>query len=377
MLAGDGPKVVGNSTSSRAAGPTAASMRRQRITDLSLITQVKAANASVPLPARRAPQRTPRGRHRVTERPSTTRPDSRRAGHPWPCRAVPGTPPYEQTFACSGGWSSARVHDQIVPGTIGRTRCCAIGGVPLEAVGGMPYVASMERPSAARTQGCQSRRPFGAKDGKGVRSEPKARNARLGVQTRRWWKGRQLRRIPLAFAGLVLVIGLYGCGGSGGTNSQATITTQPCHDQHVGSKLYHYQMVQGQCLLADSLPSVTDAPDNPTTTTTGCFYGTHLEGATCVENPTSSTQPPMVEYKVTGGNVNITYADPSDDTIQQVTVHGPWSKSWPDTGSDTFLSISVQNEVGNSGQNSCTITVDGGVVSTHSASGYNIADCKR
>ncbi len=92
---------------------------------------------------------------------------------------------------------------------------------------------------------------------------------------------------------------------------------------------------------------------------------------------TTTTQPSLVEYKVTGGNVNITYADPSDDTIQQVTVHGPWSKSWPDPGGSAFLSISVQNEVGNSGPNSCTITVGGQVVSTHSASGYNIADCKR
>lgn len=101
---------------------------------------------------------------------------------------------------------------------------------------------------------------------------------------------------------------------------------------------------------------------------------TNLPTTTTTEAPTTTTQPSMVEYKVTGGNMNITYSDPSDGTIQQVTVHGPWSKSWPDNGG--FYSISVQNEVGNSGPNSCTITVGGEVKSTHSASGYNIADCK-
>jgi hypothetical protein len=121
----------------------------------------------------------------------------------------------------------------------------------------------------------------------------------------------------------------------------------------------------------------TAASNKAPVTTFATTTTTAAPTTTTTEAPTTSTAPPMVVYNVMGGHVDITYADPSDGTIQQVTVNGPWSKSWPVGGlSSSFYSVSVQNAIDSSGVDSCTITVAGTVASTHSASGFNIADCK-
>ena len=118
--------------------------------------------------------------------------------------------------------------------------------------------------------------------------------------------------------------------------------------------------------------------------TTGSFSATGADSHSAAPVATKGVgHQILLAVTVSGGMpADITYTDPTDDTIQQATVTAGWSKQFTGRAGmlGQLLQLSVQGGVSAtdptaSGSVSCTITVDGAVRSTHSATGYNIADC--
>lgn len=108
--------------------------------------------------------------------------------------------------------------------------------------------------------------------------------------------------------------------------------------------------------------------------TSPCKYDKTISSSS--ENCTNPND--TIVYKVTGGSASdITYVSDESGSIEQATggVSLPWTKTITvPSGSMDFKSVSAQNAAG--GSITCSITVNGDVVSKHTSTGdYAIADC--
>jgi hypothetical protein len=130
----------------------------------------------------------------------------------------------------------------------------------------------------------------------------------------------------------------------------------------------------------------------------GCNVKTNPE--TSLSTPTSGAAPAVtspatsaptsttITYTITGATadygVSVTYTDPTDNSIQQITAtQANWSKSWSGTISGGFegllLQLSAQAGVPTDdvtpGAVGCSISINGQVEDQHATSGYNVAEC--
>jgi len=106
----------------------------------------------------------------------------------------------------------------------------------------------------------------------------------------------------------------------------------------------------------------------------GCFV---LVGKVATDIDEDANTEHTVVYKVTGVKGDLTYTtDGAMTTEQQQGTELPWSKTLKVKGLIPVYQVRVQNSLGHSGQVTCSITVDGKIVKSATASGEGaIASC--
>jgi len=118
---------------------------------------------------------------------------------------------------------------------------------------------------------------------------------------------------------------------------------------------------------------------------TGCAAGTTApkdtrSASTGTPAPTPTPSITVVYSVASSPGAMVTYVDPMDSSTQQLTTTAAaWSQAYSGTLTNSLglsLYISVQNGINSLATVTCSITINGSVVDTHSTSGYDIATCQ-